>query len=169
MKKAFIVIGFVVLAIALIALAMLGIKSGSDNTGLTKKPNEKTTTKYDKIVEESGEFTVSVVNAYEYTDYEDCDVPAKGYTYYCIEIVAENITPNPKAIYRSEFICRVDGVETKQKLFNEGDFVWGDVPAGEKTAGKLYFEVPKEAKNIVIEYKNNFFEEESGIFFEVNQ
>jgi len=164
-KKIIFITGFVLLAIALVALAVFCIKSD----GRDSKDTKESTTNYEEIVEDSGEFTVSIVNAYEYKKYADYDAPPKGFTYYCVEVVAENVTSDPKGLFRSEFICYADGKATEQKLFNSDDFIWGDVMPGEKAGGKLYFEVPKGAKKVKVEYKNNTFDEKEGIVFNVKK
>ena len=166
MKNFLMAAGVVVVALALVFLSVLSIRSGTGGVSETKK---NTTT--EKVTEmgsiESGEFNISFLKAYRFSDYEDHKAPAEGNEFYCVEVEAKNLTKSVKSIYRTEFTCYADEKEVPQTLFSEADFIWGDVNSGETAGGKLYFEVPKDAKSIKVEYKNNSFDDTTGVFFEI--
>lgn len=98
----------------------------------------------------------------EYKGYSQYSPPKDGYKYIYIDLAAKNIADSDSYISYFEFNCYADDVAMESHY--EDDGISATLSAGRSTSGKVYFEVPKDAEKIEIEYETDFWDEQKAIF-----
>ena len=177
------------LGIALIVVGVLiviGVLGGGDDTSQkptdsnpqkvdTVQVEEKTTIAESTVAETKNEFKVgdvvetsnlkiSFLSASEYVSDNEFITPKDGYMYYRMEFEFENIGDTDTTISSMmNWECYADDYSVDQSWI-EDDQIDATISAGKKVKGAVYFEVPKEAKSIVLEYKTNFWTENKVVF-----
>lgn len=177
------------LGIALIVVGVLiviGVLGGGDDTSQkptdsnpqkvdTVQVEEKTTIAESTVTETKNEFKVgdvvetsnlkiSFLSASEYVPDNEFITPKDGYMYYRMEFEFENIGDTDTTISSMmNWECYADDYSVDQSWI-EDDQIDATISAGKKVKGAVYFEVPKEAKSIVLEYKTNFWTENKVVF-----
>ncbi len=137
-----------------------------DVNGKSKfKLNEAFQNKFEKIV-------MTEVNT-NFTDYSEFTKPANGNKYIMSKFEVENINKDNDELYVSslEFNASADGVAVKSPLLvndNYKDFS-ATLGKGKKTIGYIFYEVPVNAKKIVIEYNADFWSNGNAIEFIVQE
>ncbi len=135
-----------------------GTASKSDN------PDVKNTTKSD-IKDVTSPLRVNVgesldidgvkfkfVNCYEYKDYRNkYDAPKDGYIVYCLELEVENTSSEDLFIIDMDFNCFADDEAVDLYAWGD-DSLSADLSPGRKASGNVYFEVPRDAQSIEVEY-----------------
>lgn len=99
----------------------------------------------------------------EYTGYSQYFAPADGNKIIYIDLGAKNIGETDAYISYFDFNCYADDVAV-EAYYGEDDGISATLSAGRSTSGKVYFEVPKDAEKIEIEYETDFWDDQKAIF-----
>lgn len=136
--------------------------SYADKNGKTSfKVNETFENKYEKI-------TMTEVNT-NFTDYSQYLGPADGKKYVMLKFEVENINEENDELYVSSlsFNADADGVAVDSTYV--GNDKYNDLSAtvgkGKKAIGYIFYEVPKNAKKITVEYNADFWTDGNAIEF----
>ena len=151
----------------------------SDDTNDTPKKissNEETQTQAteEKINEpfkvgdtvETEDLMITFLKAEPYTD--EYDEPAKGHEFYKFEFEFVNISDSDQYVSSMDFNCYADGYDMESAYSSKDKDLDATLSAGKKTKGVVCFEIPKDAKNISLEYETNYWSE-SKVCFEVKK
>ena len=76
----------------------------------------------------------------------------------------ENISDDNEYISTGDFSCYADGYDCESYYDFDQESLDATLSKGRKTKGKIFFEVPKDAKEIKIEYDINFLTSDKIIF-----
>ena len=121
------------------------------------KQEESVQTEFAKgDVVETKSLKVSFLDCGEFTDYSEYSEPAKGNKIIYATFEFENISDDNEYISTGDFSCYADDFDQES--------LDATLSKGRKTKGKIFFEVPKDAKEIKIEYDINFLTSDKIIF-----
>ncbi|WP_347995537.1 DUF4352 domain-containing protein [uncultured Eubacterium sp.] len=115
-------------------------------------------------VVETKSLKVSFLECGEFTDYSEYSEPAKGNKIIYATFEFENISDDNEYISTSDFSCYADGYDCESYYDFDQESLDATLSKGRKTKGKVLFEVPKDAKEIKIEYDINFITSDKIIF-----
>ena len=137
-----------------------------DKNGKTSfKVNESFENKYEKI-------TMTEVNT-NFTDYSEYSKPADGNKYIMVKFEVENINNENDELYVStlNFNAFADGVAVDNSYVGNDKFkdLSATVGKGKKAVGYIFYEVPTDAKKIVIDYNADFWSDGTSIEFIVQE
>lgn len=166
--------------IALVVLFLIGcIFGGGDDSASDSNPQKvgdvSETAKVEDTKEDSkNEFSVGEIvetsnlriaflSAKEYYTGNEFMQPEEGNVYYAMEFEVENISDTDQYISSWDFSCYADDYDMEQAYMDEFDLD-ATLSAGKKTKGFVFFEVPKDAEKIFLEYETNFWTEDKIIF-----
>ena len=124
------------------------------------KVNETFENKYEKI-------TMTEVNT-NFTEYSEYFGPAEGNKYVMVKFEVENINDGDELYVSSmSFNAHADDVAVEQAYPANDKYkdLSATVAKGKKAIGYVFYEVPKNAKNIVIEYSADFWTDGNAIEF----
>lgn len=108
-------------------------------------------------VVETSNLRITFVSAKKYKEENEFSQPKKGNMYYRMQFEFENIGNSDETISSlSDWDCYADGYAVEQ-YFGGEDEMDASISTGKKIRGSVYFEVPKDAKSITLEYKTNIF------------
>lgn len=151
----------------------------SDDTNDTPKKissNEETQTQAteEKVNEpfkvgdtvETEDLRITFLKAEPYT--EEYDEPAKGHEFYKFEFEFVNISDSDQCVSSLDFNCYADGYDMESAYSSKDKDLDATLSAGKKTKGVVCFEIPKDAKDISLEYETNYWNE-SKVCFEVKK
>lgn len=106
---------------------------------------------------ESGDVRITYMSSGEYTSSNQFMQPADGNHFIYLQLAFENVSEkNDTNVSAYNFECYADGYSAQMKYFGEEELS-ATLSAGRSTSGFLYFEVPKDAQEIEIEYTENMF------------
>lgn len=136
--------------------------SYKDINGKTSfKLNESFQNKYEKI-------TMIETNT-NFTDY--ISKPADGYKVIMLKFEIENVNEESDELYISslEFKAYADSAAVKQFMWANNDYkdFSSTLSKGKKTTGFVFYEVPKDAKKITVEYNADFWTDGTVVEFVV--
>ena len=107
-----------------------------------------------------GDMKIVYVASGEYKEDNEFSQPKEGYKYIFLKFVFENeSTTHDCSISSFNFECYADGYAVDSYYGGEEDLS-ATLSAGRTSEGYIYFTVPKDAKEIEIEYETNFITEE---------
>lgn len=116
-------------------------------------------------VVETSDFRISFLSAEEYVSDNQFIQPKEGYAYYKMEFEFENISDSDKSV--SSMIgwnCYADSYKADQTWIGDDNGLDASLSAGKKTKGAVFFEIPKDAQSVELEYETNFWTEDKLIF-----
>ena len=113
---------------------------------------------------ETEDLRITFLKAEPYT--EEYDEPAKGHEFYKFEFEFVNISDSDQYVSSMDFNCYADGYDMESAYSSKDKDLDATLSAGKKTKGVVCFEIPKDAKNISLEYETDFWDE-SKVCFEV--
>lgn len=182
------VIGILIVVIIILNIAFGGnsnktaTKSGEVTTEESAEtPDENTSTDETTVEEPSAEEPDNVFTVGDIVDAEDCRItflsaqeydtgneflqPKDGYVYYQMEFEFEN-TGNSDLPLSSMlgWNCYADDYKVDQTWIGDENGLDGSVAPGKKAKGSVYFEIPKDASSIELEYETNFWTEDKIYF-----
>ena len=134
------------------------------NGKTTFKINEMFQNKFEKI-------TMTEVNT-NFTEYDEFFGPAEGNKYVMVKFEVENINDGDELYVSSaSFNAHADDVAVEQSFPANDKYkdLSATVAKGKKAIGYIFYEVPKDAKNIVIEYSADFWTDGNAIEFIVQE
>lgn len=76
----------------------------------------------------------------------------------------ENVGTTDEYVSSYDFNCYADGYDCEAFYSVEDSTFASTLSSGKKTKGNVYFEVPKDAEEITIEYEANYWTDEKVIF-----
>ena len=115
---------------------------------------------------ETEDLRITFLKAEPYT--EEYDEPAKGHEFYKFEFEFVNISDSDQYVSSWDFNCYADGYDMESAYSSKDKDLDATLSAGKKTKGVVCFEIPKDAKNISLEYETNYWSE-SKVCFEVKK
>lgn len=136
--------------------------SYKDINGKTSfKVNESFQNKYEKI-------TMTEVNT-NFTDYDEYTGPKEGNKIIMLKFEVENINSDNDELYVSSlnFNASADGVVADSYIWASSKYndLSATVGKGKKAVGYVLYEVPQNAKKIVVEYNADFWTDGTSIEF----
>lgn len=166
-----------IVGIIIFFLAMFVFTSGDTNDTPKKiSSNEETQTQAteEKVNEpfkvgdtvETEDLRITFLKAEPYT--EEYDEPAKGHEFYKFEFEFVNISDSDQYVSSLDFNCYADGYDMESAYSSKDKDLDATLSAGKKTKGVVCFEIPKDAKDISLEYETNYWNE-SKVCFEVKK
>lgn len=176
-KVKWIVIGVIVL-ILIIALFSGGSDSDTPSDSNPKKIGESDENKNNENAEskqeEKSEFSVgdvvetsdlkiSFLSAGEYETDNEFLEPEEGNVYYKMDFEFENVSKSDEYVSSFDFKCYADGYDMEQS-YVDGMDLDATLSPGKKTKGSVFFQVPKDSKEITLEYETNFWTENKIVF-----
>lgn len=115
-------------------------------------------------VVETSNFRISFLSAEEYISDNQFLTPKDGCMYYRMEFEFENIGDTDSTISSMmNWTCYADDYAVSQSWIGD-DQIDATLSSGKKVKGAVYFEVPKDASSIVLEYETNFWTENKVVF-----
>ena len=131
-------------------------------TGDSATPSGNVTVKVGDVLKTSNlEITYNASG--EYTGYSQYLAPADGNKIIYIDLGAKNIGESDAYISYFDFNCYADDVAV-EAYYGTDDGISATLSAGRSTTGKVYFEVPKDAAVIEIEYETDFWDDQKAVF-----
>lgn len=113
---------------------------------------------------ETSDVRVSYLSSGEYKSDNQFLQPKEGMKYYRFEFEMENISKSDITISSMLlFNCYADGYAVDQTFIGD-DTLDSTISVGRKAKGSVYYEVPKDAKEIELEYKTKFYSNNTIIF-----
>lgn len=114
-------------------------------------------------VVETSDWKITYISAEEWTSDNKYIQPNEGNVYYRMEFEFENISDHDQLASSWDFECYADDYSVDQSYAGDDD-LQATLSSGKKTKGAVYYEVPADANNIVLEYETNFWSEDKVIF-----
>ena len=108
-------------------------------------------------------FKITFLSAGDFTDYNQYAGPKDGNKIIVLELECENTSNSDKYISTWDFDCYADN-QAAEEYYWEGDDFSATLSSGRKTTGKIFFEVPADAKSIEVEYETDFWTDEKAVF-----
>lgn len=115
-----------------------------------------------EIVETSN-LRITFVAAGEYKSDNQFMQPESGNTFYKMDFEFENISEIDQYVSSFNFKCYADDYDMEQRYFDSLTLD-ATLSKGKKTKGSVFFEVPKDAKEITLEYETNYWTEDKIVF-----
>lgn len=106
---------------------------------------------------ETSKLKVSYLDCGEFKDYNKYLPPSDGNKIVYATLEFENISNSDQYVSSLDFSCYADGYDCETYYAADKENLDATLSSGKKTKGTLLFEVPKDAKEIKIEYDVNFF------------
>ena len=181
------------IVIAVVVLFIIGIATsgGGDNKDTSPKKVENVSTN-DKATQENTEAVQAETTAQEQepsnifnvgdaVETEDLRItflssssyvsdnqflqPKDGYEYWEFEFKFENISDTDQTVSSMmDWECYADNSKVDQSWIGDDNGLDATLSSGRQTQGKIYFEVPKDAKSIELEYDINFWQDNKIVF-----
>lgn len=102
-----------------------------------------------------------------WTGYDSYSKPKDGKKIVKVTLNAENIGSDSSDISSLYFKCYADDVVVDEYYWSGDHEFGGTISSGKKTAGSLYYEVPKDAKKVVLEYEPSVLDDEYQVSFNI--
>lgn len=116
-------------------------------------------------VVETDNFRITYESAGEYTDSNEFLQPKDGYVYWEFKFKFENISNTDQTVSTMmDWECYADNSKADQTWITDDNGLDGKLSAGREAEGAVYFEVPKDAESIELEYDINFWQSDKIIF-----
>lgn len=174
-KRAWFIVLMVIIAISVIAAVAGG---GNDDTASnTSGKNDNSSQSSTSAQPEASTYKpgstllvsdvkMTYKSCEEWKNYSQFAEPKSGNKIIRAFFEFENTGKSDRSVGSVEFQCYADGAVADSYYFSSDNTLQGFVTlsGGRKTSGYIYFEVPKNAKNIEIEYETNFWTDKKAIF-----
>ena len=139
-----------------------GEVSETQKTEKTTATAAKSTFSVGDIVETKN-LRISYLSCGEYKSDNQFLQPKDGNMFIYCEFEFENISDSDQLASSFDFNCFADNTSCDENYFGD-ESLSANISSGRKAKGKIYYEVPKNAKNIEIEYDANWLTSEKIIF-----
>ena len=180
-------IGCLIVIIAVIAIGAAGVSAGggkddsssdikiskgsassqSSNDSSTENENSNNVVELNDTFETKGlkvSFTDLNLDYSVKDDKYDLYKPADGKKYIAVSFTFENTGDKEKYVSIYDFDCYADNTNCEQKyLPDDNDFINTNLSSGRNVSFTAYFEVPKDAKTIELEYEPDFLSDDKVI------
>lgn len=164
----------VLLCVAILcAYAVFAVGSGSDDASVSSDDSSTQSTApsetYVRVkpgeVLTANDLKITYVSCEEFKDYNQYSGPKEGNKIIKLSLNVENTGSSDRFISVYEFECYADNAQMDAHY--EDDDLSATLSAGRTAKGSVYFEVPKNAEKIEVEYETDFWSSGKAIF-EVN-
>lgn len=135
------------------------------NSKKSDDKNETTTqAKYKEgDIIETKNLRISYLSCGEYKNFDEFSEPKDGNKVVYFEFEFENISNSDKRASYFDFKCFADDISCDEYIWTNDDLS-ATISSGRKAKGKVYYEVPKSAKEIELEYKSSWLSSSKIIF-----
>lgn len=140
------------------------LNSGEQSVQTNATVEEKNEYKVGEIYEDEYiaiKFSSKNENFKKYNKYAEIK---SGYKIIQATFEFENVGNTDEYVSSYGFNCYADGYDCEEFIWVDDSSFGSTLSAGKKTKGSIYFEVPKDAKEITIEYENNVWTSEKIVF-----
>lgn len=140
------------------------LNSGEQSVQTNATVEEKNEYKVGEIYEDEYiaiKFSSKNENFKKYNKYAETK---SGYKIIQATFEFENVGNTDEYVSSYGFNCYADGYDCEEFIWVDDSSFGSTLSAGKKTKGSVYFEVPKDAKEITIEYENNVWTSEKIVF-----
>ena len=169
---------FITFILILIIIIIIAVNSGDDTTPKTTLTSGSSTDTSSNVDENKiysvGEIYQDENIAIKYvslnsnfTNYSEYAEVKSGYKVIQAEFEAENLGTSDELFSSYDFNCYADGYDCEAFWSVDDSTFSSNLSSGKKAKGYVYFTVPSDAQEIVIEYSLNMFTNEK-IKFKVN-
>lgn len=114
-------------------------------------------------IAETTNLRITFVSAEEYKSDNKFIQPESGNVFYRMEFEFENISETDQYVSSFNFKCYADSYDMEQRYLDDIDLD-ATLSKGKKTKGYIFFEVPKDATEITLEYETNYWTGNKIIF-----
>lgn len=134
------------------------LSTGEENNTTNNSSSNDTKTKYNVgDIYEGKDVAIKYVSVDEnFTGYSSYASIKDGYKIIRADFEFENIGTTDKLVSSYDFNCYADGYDCDDFWDTEDATFSATLSSGKKTKGSVYFEVPKDATEIVLEYEVNW-------------
>lgn len=160
----------IAIVVVIILGAALSSGEGGSDSSATKVGNVDVTTKKVSNIFKPGDVVktdnlkITFISAEKYDSGNEYLQPTEGKEYYRMEFEFENISGSDQLI-DSLMNCYADGYSMDRSYaIDKDELSFSSISAGKKIKGAVYYEVPKDAKEITLEYDLSFFNQKKVIF-----
>ena len=129
--------------------------SANENQSLTVNVGDVLTTDSLKI---------TYLDCGEYKNYNEYLGPKSGNKIVYLKLEAENISNSDTYLSMFEFSCYADDVAAQEYIYGDNLFSTDVISSGRTMSGYMYFEVPKDAEVIEVEYETDYWDNQKAIF-----
>lgn len=134
---------------------------GDSSVKTTEGTKELTANVGDVLTTES--LKITYVSCEEYKNYSEYSKPKSGNIIYKLSFNVENIGTTDRFVSYMDFKCYADNVAT-EAYYSVDDDLSATVSSGRAAKGNVYFEVPKNAEKVEVEYETDFWTGGKAIF-----
>lgn len=134
------------------------LTSGDTNNSVNTNENNDNKTEYHvgEIYEDKN-IAIKYVSVNDnFTGYSSYTTVREGYKIISAEFEFENLGTTDQTVSSFDFTCYADGYACEDFWNTDNATFTSTLSSGRKTKGTVYFEVPKDATEIVLEYETNW-------------
>ncbi|MCD7825977.1 MAG: DUF4352 domain-containing protein [Clostridiaceae bacterium] len=124
--------------------------SNDENDGTEEDTTQTEFAKGDVL--ETSNLKISYLDCGKFKDYGKYEAPDKGNKVVFATFEFENISDGDEYVSSFDFSCYADGYDCQEFYSGNVENLSATLSAGKKTKGTVLFEVPKDAKEITLEY-----------------
>lgn len=178
------ILKFILIAIVVIIVIAAVSGGNGDSEQTTTNQNENTETEQnntvnENAVNETGEvknsfavgeiaendnFKITYLSAEEFVSDNEFTQPKDGYTYYKVGFEIENKASYDMIVTDFDFKGYADGYAVDQSYYFSEESITATLSTGKKVKGYVFYEVPKDAASITIEYETSLWTNEKITF-----
>lgn len=167
---------FITFILILLIIIIIAVNLGDDSTPattLTSGNSTGTNSSSNKIysvgeIYQDGNIAIKYISLNSnFTDYSEYVEVKNGYKVIQAEFEAENLGTSDELFSSYDFDCYADGYDCEAFWSVDDSTFSSNLSSGKKAKGCVYFMVPSDAQEIVIEYNLNMFTSEK-VKFKVN-
>lgn len=157
---------------SILIIGVLGVMLGggeSDNTSKTTLSEGTNTVSTEVQNNRKTEYNVGEIfeNDFVAVKYVSLDDNFKGYSQYAdiksghkvikAEFEFENVSNIDQLVSDWDFTCYADGYDCEEFYYVDDSSFSANLSTGKKTKGSVYFQVPENATEVVIEYETDYW------------
>lgn len=115
---------------------------------------------------ETSDLKITFVSGKKYKSKNEYTKPKKGNDFYKMEFEFENKSDSDKTLSTvMDWTCYADSYKVDQAYTgDDSNGLDATLSSGKKAKGSIYFEVPKDAKEITLEYSPSFWSNDKVVF-----
>lgn len=137
------------------------VSSGDGTTAAAQSAQKLTANVGDTLTTESLNITYTACE--DYTGYSQYSAPKSGNKIIRLSFSVENTGSSDRHISYFDFKCYADDAAA-EAYYSVDDDLSATISSGRKASGCVYFEVPKDAQSIEVEYETDFWTGNKAIF-----
>lgn len=114
---------------------------------------------------ETSDLKITFVSAEKYKSDNEFIQPKEGNMYYKLEFEFENISDSDKVLSTMiDWVCYADSYKVDQTYVGNDNGLDATLSPGKKAKGSVFFELPKDSKEISLEYSPSFWSDNKVVF-----